>query len=105
MTDALVILLILLPPVDWLAAIVLGRLAMRYPHVLTLRERAVAAAAIAFVASIAGLLAWSRIGFLSLSGNDALFLLALALTIVSLPSVVWLALLATGRFGLPGDDL
>lgn len=105
MTDVLVWLLILLPPIDWMAALILGSLTLRYPHVLTLRERAVAAAIIACVASIAGVLAWSRLGFLAVSGETALFLLAGSLTLVSLPSVLWLLLLATGRFAIPRDDI
>lgn len=103
MTDALVWLLVLLPPVDWLAALILGNLALRYPHILTLRERAIASAIVAVVATGAGVLAWAKLGLIVVPGNAAIFILALILTLVSLPSVIWLGMLATGRFRIPED--
>ncbi len=104
MTDMLVWVLVILPPVDWVAALILGNLALRYPHVLTLRERAMASAVVAVVATIAGILAWSRLGIVAVSDDTAILLAAVALSVASLPSVIWLALLAAGRFRIPKDQ-
>ena len=103
MTDALVVLLVILPPIDWLVAVLIGHASRRHPHVLVLRERAVAAVVAAVVATIAGALAWARLGFLSVNGDDALAMLAFGLVLASVPSLYWLLLLITGRFHVGGE--
>ena len=102
MMDFLVVLLVVLPPLDWAVALILTGVSRRHPEILTLRERAIAAVVCATAASIAGVLAWSRLGFWEISGRDALLLIAFALTLVSLPALYWLALLVTGHFRI-GD--
>jgi hypothetical protein len=103
MTDALVVLLVILPPIDWLVAIIIGHASRRHPHILVLRERAIAAVVAAIVASIAGLLAWSRLGFFDVTGDTALTMLAFGLVLASVPSLYWLSLLITGRFHIGGE--
>lgn len=103
MTDFLVVLLVILPPIDWLAVVFLGHASRRHPQILVLKERTVASVVTAIVASIAGLLAWARLGFLSIRGEDALFILAATLVLASVPSLYWLTLLATGRFHVGGE--
>ena len=103
MTDVLVWLLIILPPVDWLAAAVIGSVSRKHPHILSLRERAGVAIAIAVAASLGGVGAWVYLEFIDLPTDALILVIALALAIVSLPSVVWMVMLLTGRFRLPED--
>lgn len=101
MTDVLIAALIVLPAFDWMAAFILLHVAHRYPHVITLRERTVAAFMLAVVASIAGMLALVRFGVFEVTNMTMLTLLAVALILASLPNLFWIALLVTGRFRLP----
>lgn len=101
MTDALAALLLVLPLFDWTVAAILVWLAVHNPQILTLRERAFAAVMLAFVATVAAVLAFVRFGVFELSNGAALTLIALALVAVSVPAMVWLFLLVTGRFRLP----
>lgn len=103
MIDVLTWLIGILPVVDWLAALILLGIALRYPTILTLRERAVAASVIALVATIGSLLAGARLGIFAIPNDVAILLLAIAIVGVSIPSVVWLGLLVTGRFRLPEE--
>ena len=98
MIDALAWLLLVLPAVDWTVAVYLTVLSRRRPDILTLRERAFAAAVCAVVASIAGMLSLVRLGLLHLDNGQAIGFLALALVISSVPNLAWLVLLLTGRF-------
>lgn len=100
--DAIAVILLILPPLDWLAAVVLTQVSRQHPDILALRERAVTAVILAIVATLAGLLAWARLGILPLSGGMALLVVAVGLILASVPSLYWLALLATGRFRIDG---
>lgn len=100
MIDALVVLLVVLPPFDWIAAVILARISRQHPDILTLRERAVGAAIAAVAASIAAVLAWVRIFHVAIASEFAIIALGVALVLVSAPSLFWLVLLATGRFEL-----
>jgi hypothetical protein len=100
-TDALAALLLVLPLFDWTVAAILAWLAVHNPTILTLRERAFAAVMLAFVATVAAVLAFVRFGVLTMPNGVALTLIALALVAVSVPAMVWLFLLVTGRFRLP----
>jgi len=102
-TDILIACLIVLPAFDWLAAFILLHVSHRYPDVLTLRERAVAAFMLATVGSIAGILALVRFGVFEVTNTAMLTLLAIALVLASLPNLFWVLLLVTGRFRLPDD--
>lgn len=104
MTDALVWLVIILPIFDWIVAVVLGVTAYRFPTILTLRERFVTAVMLAIVASIAAMLGFVRFGTFELGNGQAILLLCLALILASVPAVIWLFLLVTGRFRLPEGD-
>ncbi len=95
-------MLIVLPVFDWLVAGILTYLSSKNPDILTLNERAVAAVMLAFVASIAAVLAFVRFGVLELPNGTALLLIAIALVVVSVPAMVWLFLLVTGRFRIGG---
>lgn len=96
--DILVILLVVLPPLDWAAAMILGVLAIRHPHVVTLRERAVAAGVLAVAASAAGVLAWARLGLVDIERDVATVIISLVLVAISAPAIYWLALLLSGGF-------
>lgn len=98
MSDVLVILLLILPPFDIVVALRLFQLSRRNPDVVSLRERAVNAAALALAASAGSVLAWSRVGVFSLGQDMVLTLLSLALVVVSVPALYWLVLLVSGRF-------
>jgi hypothetical protein len=98
MTDVLIDLLLVLPVVDWVAAVILVGVSIRNPAILTLRERALDAVIVACVATIVGLLALVRYGWLFIANDVAILLLAGALVLSSVPSVFWLFLLGTGRF-------
>jgi hypothetical protein len=102
-SDLLIIALVLLPPFDWAVALILGWLTVRYPDILTLKERAITAWIIAIVSTVAALLAWARLGNVTIANDAAILLLAIALILVSVPSVFWLMLLLTGRFRLPPE--
>jgi len=96
--DVFVLLLVILPPLDWAAAMILGVLALRNPHVITLRERAFAAGVLAVAASAAGILAWARMGLVDIERDVATLILALILVAISAPALYWLALLLSGGF-------
>jgi hypothetical protein len=100
-TDVLAAVLLVLPVFDWAVAVILMWHAMRSPHILTLRERALAAVMLAFVATIAAFLAFVRFDVLVVPNEVALTLIGIALVAVSVPAMVWLFLLLTGRFRLP----
>lgn len=104
MTDAFVWLVIVLPTFDWAVAVILGLIAHRYPAILTLRERFVTAVMLAIVATIAAGLGLVRFGVVTLGNGSALGLLVFAMVLASVPAVVWLFLLVTGRFRLPEDN-
>ena len=101
--DLLVVLLVVLPPIDWVVALILTNVSHRHPNILTLRERAIAAIVCAIVASIAGALAWARLGLWAITGEDALTLIAVSLVLVSVPNVYWLALLLARRFRIEDE--
>jgi hypothetical protein len=103
MTDALVVLLLVLPPADWIVAGILVYSSRKNPSIVTLKERAVVGVILAGVASIAWLLAGVRQGFVFIDNDTAVTLLALCLVAVSLPAVYWLALLVTGRFRMDNE--
>ena len=100
--DALAVLLILLIPFNWFVALLLAYISRKYPHILSLKERAVAAVICAIVATLAGVLAWSRLGVIDVSGSLALVLIATGLILVSVPQLYWLFLLVTGRWRVGG---
>lgn len=102
--SVLLVLLVILPPIDWVVAILLLTLwRMARPASVALRERAVAAAILSLIASIAGVLAWSEIANVDIDGQAAILGLAAALVLVSLPNLYWLGLLVTGRFREVGE--
>lgn len=103
MIDVLTWLIGVAPIVDWAVALVLLGLAVRYSSVLTLRERAMTAFILALVATIGSSLAGARLGMFAIPNELALLLLAIAIVGVSIPAVVWLLLLVTGRFRLPKE--
>lgn len=97
-TDWLVVLLIVAPlfPALLVSVLVYRRVwTFRSP---SLRERALLGLRDWVVASIAALLALTRLGFLSLPPHAALPLLAIAMLLVSLPSAYWLLLYFRGGF-------
>ena len=98
MSDILVVLLLVLPPFDIIVAARLFQLSRRNPRIVSLRERAVNAAALALAASCGAVLAWARVGVFRLRPDEILALLSLALVVVSVPACYWLVLLLTGRF-------
>jgi hypothetical protein len=100
MTDVLIRLLLVLPFVDWIAAVILVTVSARNPSILTLRERAIDSLIVAVVATIAGVLALVRYGWVFVDNDMAILLLAGILVLSSMPSVFWLFLLVTGRFGI-----
>ena len=102
--DALALLLILLVPLDWFVAGLLVYVAKMHPSLLALRERAVASVICAIVATIAGVLGWARLGVVNIPSGSGLVLIAVGLVLVSLPSLYWLFLLATGRWRLGGHE-
>ena len=53
------------------------------------------------VATVAAVLAFARFGVLTMPNGVALTLIAIALVAVSVPAMVWLFLLVSGRFRLP----
>lgn len=95
--DGIAVLLLIAPVVDWTAAVILAVAATRYPAIVTLRERAVVAVVLALAASSAAVLAANRLHLLTIHGDAAIGLLAVALVLLSLPAVYWLGLLLTGR--------
>lgn len=103
MSDGLVWLIVILPIFDWIVAGILGVIAFRYPYILTLRERFVTALMLSGGATIAAVLGFVRFGILTLGNDEAILLLCIALILASVPAVVWLFLLVTGRFRLPPD--
>lgn len=103
MRDALAVLLVLLPAVDWMTALILISAARRHPGITALTERAHTALLLALSATLAGVLGLVRLGEVVLSNDLAIVLLGLSLVLVSLPALYWLVLYLTGRFG--GDDV
>lgn len=101
--DVLAVVLIVLPPVDWLVAMILGRLTMQHPEIVFLRDRAVTAVILAAAASAAGIIAWARLGLFELPDGAGLVILAFICIAVSLPALYWLALVVLGRFGRETD--
>jgi hypothetical protein len=101
MIDVLVWIIVLLPPLDWLAALILSYLWRNHPDVLVLQERMIAALIAAVAASVAGLMGWAFFGFIDLPPGAALYILALILILISVPSLYWLLLLVLGRFRIP----
>ena len=101
MIDVLAAILLVLPVFDWTVAIVLVYLAKTHPGILTLKERAVSAVALAIVASLAAVLAFVRFGVLDMANELAITIIAVCLVAVSVPAMIWLTLLLTGRFRLP----
>lgn len=104
MIDILAWMLVVLPVFDWIVAGILVVMSMRNPEILTMGERAFAAVMLALVATLAAVLAFVRFGVLALPNGTALLLIAMALVAVSIPAMVWLFLLVTGRFRLPGGN-
>ena len=102
--DALALLLILLVPFDWLVAGLLLYIARLHPSLLALRERAVASVVCAIAATIAGVLGWARLGVVTIPSGAGIYLITAVLILVSLPSLYWLFLLATGRWRLGGHE-
>lgn len=100
-TDLLVWALVVLPAFDWAVALILGWLSHRHPRLLTLRERFVTALMLACIATIAAVLGLVRFGVVPVTNAQAISLLLLAMFLASVPAVVWLGLLVTGRFRLP----
>lgn len=100
-TDFMVGVLVVAPVFDWAVALILGWLSRRYPGVLTLRERYVTALMLAIVATIAAFLALVRFEVIGVTNGQAIGLLVLAMLLCSVPAMVWLGLLVTGRFRLP----
>lgn len=96
--DAIAVLLLLLPPIDWAVALLLVNVSHSHPNVVTLRERALAAVICAVAATAAGLLAWVRLGAFALPTGGALALIAFVLILSSVPSLYWGWLLVSGRF-------
>lgn len=96
--DAIAVVLLLLPPLDWAVALLLVNISRSYPSVVTLRERALAAVVCAVVATSAGILAWVRLGALTLPSGSIILILAFALVLSSVPSLYWGYMLVSGRF-------
>ena len=69
-----------------------------------LRERAAVAVILAVVAVGAAVLGLVRLQVIALPNGYALALLAIGLLLVSLPSVIWFAVLVTGGFDEPDSS-
>lgn len=97
LVDWLVVLLVVVPAFPGLAAIIL----VRHWHGTdspSLHERTLLAVRDWAVASIAAILALARMGFLSLPDGVPILMLAIAMLLVSLPSLYWLSLYWRGKF-------
>ena len=92
--------IIILLPFDWVTAVILAWVSHQHPAILTLRERSVTAWIIALAGTIAAVLATVQFGVVSMRTQDALVLVALALVLMSLPSLLWLTMLVRGRFDI-----
>lgn len=94
--DWATVLLIVAPTFPALASIIL----VRHWSVAStsLHERALLAVRDWVVASIAALLALTRLGFVTLPNGSAVGLLIVAMLLVSLPSAYWLYLYWRGSF-------
>lgn len=101
--DVLVLVIVFLPPIDWAAALILSFLSREHPDILVLRERAIAALVVAIAASVAGVLGWAFFGIVELPAGSSLYVLAIILILISVPSLVWLLMLAAGRWKLDGE--
>lgn len=103
MIDVLVWIIVLLPPFDWLVALILTGLSRSHPEILVLRERAFGSVMTAIVASGAGVLGWAFFGFIKLPPGSGVVILAMILILASVPSLYWLLLLLLGRWKLDGE--
>lgn len=82
--------LVLLPAVNWLAAVVLRRASWSAPEIVSLANRADDAIVLSIASTLAGLLGLNRLLTLGFRDDVTIGLLALALVLVSLPAIDWL---------------
>lgn len=96
MLDVLTWLLLLVPIFPLLALVILaGHWSVPSP---SLHERTLLAGRDWVVASIAGVLALARLGWITLPPGTPLLLIAVAMLLVSIPSAYWLLLYWRGAF-------
>lgn len=89
--DAALLIFVLLPFVDWAAALILARTVRRYPAIHSLRERRNVALAIAAGTTVIALLALnSRIFHVALIPDVQTVIVVIALAAPSAFNAVWL---------------
>ena len=99
--DVLATILFVLAIVNVASTVVLVAAAWRH-HWPALEERATVAVILAAAAICGAILGLNRLHVLSLNTEQSLAVLALALILISVPSLVWLAAFLIGRFD--GDE-
>lgn len=96
--DALVVVIIVLPILDWVVATILVLAAFHTPRSTALTERAVSAVVLAGAATLAAGLGWLRLTETRVPSEVALYILAAILLGVSIPAAVWLYKFVRGDF-------
>ena len=99
--DVLAALLFVAPIPGWSSTVILVAVALRKPRIAALTERAIAAVILSFVATIAAILGFARLGRVPVDRDIALLALAIICIGVSAPAVVWLWQFVRGAFGGP----
>jgi hypothetical protein len=94
----LAVLLLVMVPLNLGAAVLLRRYHRRYPDVRALRERADMAAVLAVVSLLWGALGLAALEVYVLDRAFVLGVLAALSVLASVPNLLWLWLLLTGRF-------
>jgi len=100
--SAVIVVLIVFVPFDWYVAVKFISIAIQRPHIRVLTLAALRSVAIAFAATIAGLLGVQSIVFVT-TGQRILpqpiptILIAVALVVISLPNIYALRLLSNGE--------
>lgn len=97
--DAIIVVVMLLPVVDWIVAAILVVAAWPKPRSTALTERAVSAVVLATAASMAAGLAYVRLNEIRIPNDLALVILASVMVGVSIPAIVWLFRFVRGDFG------
>ena len=95
--DALSSLLIALAVFDWASTAVIY-LAARKLHEPALDERASVSVILSLAATGAACLGAARLGFLTIPPGVGIFVLSLILILLSIPQLVWIVGLFTGKF-------
>lgn len=83
--------LLIAPPIDYTVAYLLYRASRRAPDGkgIAIRERATVAILLATATTINAVIALLRLFHIGLAANTAVLLLAISLTLVTLPNIVW----------------